>query len=201
MTSNAVTKSLKMIFFIRLWRQRKRHKLNIGKIHLSDFYFRTLYQTYQEGVKIDSTIHQIQIDVVLSTSIEFPMSVSFFSTLENPLFFTGWQAEKRASDRHRNFRIPHGVLMLEGAYYPSDVTDTITTKKNSLHLIWSHKKFLSDTQIARFSASSSLCLEIKMTTLMTNKPRGHELPRLKMWLKLPSDSQILEIPFENSTNG
>ena len=90
--------------------------------------------------------------------------------------------------------------MLEGAYYPSDVTDTITTKKNSLHLIWSHKKFLSDTQIARFSASSSLCLEIKMTTLMTNKPRGHELPRLKMWLKLPSDSQILEIPFENSTN-
>ena len=122
----------------------------------------------------------------------------FFPYSKIPSFFTGWQAEKRASDRHRNFRIPHGVLMLEGAYYPSDVTDTITTKKNSLHLIWSHKKFLSDTQIARFSASSSLCLEIKMTTLMTNKPRGHELPRLKMWLKLPSDSQILEIPFENS---
>lgn len=124
-----------------------------------------------KGVKIDSTmaIHQIQICVVLSTSIEFPMSVlsqsSFryiFCKLSKIPFFI-----KSVTSREKElltdieifefFFYPHGVywcyevLIIVWCYwhYPQKAPAAPA-------LIWSHKKFLSDTQIARFWPPSLL---------------------------------------------
>ena len=175
-----------------------------------------------KGVKIDSTMWQyIKFRYVLYyrqvSNFQWASLASlaldiFFCKLSKIPFFI-WSVTSREKELLTDIEIfefffyPHGVywcyevLIIVWCYwhYPQKAPAAPA-------LIWSHKKFLSDTQIARFLASFStplhvFSLEIKMTTLMTNKPRGHELPRLKMWLKLPSDLEILEIPFENSTNG
>ena len=114
-----------------------------------------------KGVKIDSTMWQyIKFRYVLYyrqvSNFQWASYTVFCKLSKIPfLIWSVTSREKRASDRHRNFRIlflsTWRILMLR-----AEVLIIVWCYWHYwTALIWSHKKFLSDTQIARFSASSS----------------------------------------------